>query len=276
MIYSKHKKSAECGSGGRGGRYGIVLAALAAAAACVATWLITAKSGEPATDEECAVARRARRSETVAPRAQVRQTVRTADTGTESEETAETARKDEPEWKPGSNIKPPNVPEGQAWVPGRPKVHDIEYVTANAGVKPVHRNAVEQNLINIFTCQLGDAPRPLGPMDFKDRETLTGILISPNPVTDKDAENVKVAKETLALAKKEMAKYMADGGNPEYFMQYYRNELLKAWKKRQDAQDMAMDMLDREGDPELAKAFVKRVNKELEAEGIKRIYLPAR
>lgn len=177
------------------------------------------------------------------------------------------------EWKPNSNMRPPNVPEGEAWMPGRPKIHDVEYVVANAGVNPPYRNALEQNLVNIFTCELGDAPRPLGPTDYRDRKALTEILISPNPVTDEDSENVKVAKETLALAKKEMAKYIGDGGDPEFFLQHYRNMLLSAWKKRQDALEMAREMQEKDVDEERVKAYVRRINEVLAAEGIKRISL---
>ena len=181
------------------------------------------------------------------------------------------------EWKPYSNIKPPNVPDGEAWKPRRPKIHQIDYVTiGNTTTSPIHRNAAEQMLLDIFTCEVGDPPLPLGNLPQAERNKIVDLLVSSNPITDKDSEQVKVSKKILYDAKKEMANYLAKGGDPDVFFLHYHNMLLKAWEKRQIAQQMALDIVEKEGDGELARDFVRRINEELMADGIKKIAIDKR
>ena len=102
---------------------------------------------------------------------------------------------------------------------------------------------------------------------------MIGLLVSPNPITDKDSEEIRIAKDILEEAKRHMKEYLKEGGDPDFFLQHYHNELLKAWKKRQDAEAIAQQMLEDDGDLEMAREFVRKVNEDLNDEGIQPIHL---
>ena len=171
------------------------------------------------------------------------------------------------------NEPPPGLLPNEPWRSGRKKLHKVQYVARNTNT--VHRNSTEQALLDIFTCNVGDPPLPLTDLPKDDLTNMWSILTSPNPVTDKDAEEVKIAKETLEVAKKEMAKFVQEGGKPDEFLSYYHGVLEKAYKKRMLATEEIYKVLEEQNDPEIARAMLKRVNKELRAEGIRPLPIPA-
>ena len=181
------------------------------------------------------------------------------------------AVKNLPEWTPGSDVRPPNVPEGEAFKPGRPKVHNVRRYVRNADA--IHRNAVEQTMVEFFTCEVGDLP-PLMPDELPAEEMarLGEILSSPNPVTEEDSEEVRVGKETLELAKAELKKYLADGGDVQSFFAYYHGVLERAFEKRRLATEEVYRMIDE--DPVMAKELKKRINRQLREEGIAPLPIP--
>ena len=178
-----------------------------------------------------------------------------------------------PEWKPYSNIRPPNVKPGDPWKPGRPKVHEIERIVVG-NTNAVYRNATEQTLIDIFSTELGDPAPPLGSLPDEERERIVEILIAKNNTKKTDSEEMATSKDILAQAKAEMLKYIREGGKPEDFLDYYHNELLKANRKRMEAHEFIMEQVQEGADLELVREVYKEVNKKLRDEGIKPIPIP--
>ena len=171
------------------------------------------------------------------------------------------------------NEPPPGLLPNEPWRSGRKKLHKVQYVARNTNT--VHRNSTEQALLDIFTCNVGDPPLPLTDLPKDDLTNMWNILTSPNPVTDKDAEEVKIAKETLEVAKKEMAKFVQEGGKPDEFLSYYHGVLEKAYRKRMLATEEIYKVLEEQNDPEIARAMLKRVNADLRKEGIRPLPIPA-
>ena len=182
----------------------------------------------------------------------------------------------EPEASPkpfNPNEPPPGLLPNEPWRSGRKKLHKVQYVARNTNT--VHRNSTEQALLDIFTCNVGDPPLPLTDLPQSDLTNMWNILTSPNPITAKDAEEVKISKETLEIAKKEMLKFIKEGGKPEEFLSYYHGVLDKAYKKRRLATEEIYKVLEEQNDPEIARAMLKRVNADLRKEGIRPLPIPA-
>lgn len=131
---------------------------------------------------------------------------------------------------------------------------------------------MEQVMSWVFTVEPGDPPPPIMPIGIEARKNLAAILISKNEIKDSDSDRVAFSKEQVDRAKKEMAKYIGDGGDPDEFLQYYREELKLAFNKRRDAMEQIEEVA--EEDPELAKDLRKKVNEYLESQGIKKIPEP--
>ena len=170
------------------------------------------------------------------------------------------------------NEPPPGLLPNEPWRSGRKKLHKVQYVARNTNT--VHRNATEQALLDIFSCEVGDPPLPLTDLPREDLTNMWNILRSPNPITDKDAEDIKIGKETLELAKKELMKYIKDGGTPDEFLSYYHGVLEKAYQKRMIATEEIYKVLEEQNDPEIAREMLKRVNRELRNEGIRPLPIP--
>ena len=133
----------------------------------------------------------------------------------------------------------------------------------------VFKTGTEQLMSWVFSVEPGEMPIPIPNICDEDRQNLTAILISKNKITEKDDEKTAFCKEQVDLAKKEMAKYIGDGGDPDDFLQYYFRELKLAFDKRNDAistlQETQME------DPELAEQMREAINKKFEEQGIKAI-----
>lgn len=140
----------------------------------------------------------------------------------------------------------------------------------------LHKNAVEQVLLQIFTCEVGDMPWALpAALPEEEMKRLTEILISKNEIRDTDSETAIYGKEVLAAAKKEMMKFIKDGGEPEDFIVHYHDELEKAFYARRDAEDYVKEMLDNKEDPKIIEALIEKTNERFAEKGIKPISAPA-
>lgn len=131
------------------------------------------------------------------------------------------------------------------------------------------KTGTEQLMSWVFSVQPGDMPIPIPSIGEEDRKNLAAILISKNPISEKDDERTAFCKEQVDFAKKEMAKYIGDGGDPDDFLQYYFQELKLAFDKRNDAISQLQET--NEDDPELAEQLREEINKKFEEEGIKKI-----
>lgn len=136
------------------------------------------------------------------------------------------------------------------------------------------RTGVELQMARIFTKQLGDMPPPLMPIPLQDEAHLAEILIANNPVLDGDSETVVKAKAAVEDAKKELMRYIKDGGDITSFLQYYHAKLVDAHQERMTAHRSVMQVIHE--DPDIATDYVIEVNKKLTDKGIKPVSLPER
>lgn len=129
---------------------------------------------------------------------------------------------------------------------------------------------VEQLMSWVFTVTPGDVPMPVPPISKEDRKNLAAILLTPLKINEKDSEKLAKCKEQVELAKKEMADYIVQGGDPDDFMQYYFKELKRAYDYRFEILKQARQIYNSE-DRQLTKDFCEKMNENLRAEGIKEI-----
>lgn len=165
-------------------------------------------------------------------------------------------------------------PTNRPWRADRRRVHAVHTNGANRVRQPLpYNNATEQLLLQTFGREVGLAPFPLLKLPKKDMDNLVGILMSDNPVTDKDTEDIVISKEIIAEAKAEMRKFIKDGGNPCEFFEYYHNVLRHAYEKRKMAQKEILRIAREEKDLDLARLLQKEVNNRLVEDGIKPLKL---
>ena len=161
-------------------------------------------------------------------------------------------------------------PTNRPWRAERRKVHAVHTNGASRARQPLpYRNATEQLLLQTFGREVGLAPFPLLKLPKKDMDNLVGILMSDNPITEKDSQEVALSKEIITEAKAEMRKFIKNGGNPSDFFEYYHGILLQAYEKRRMAKKEILRIASEEKDPELARMLQKEVNDKLAEEGIK-------
>ena len=129
------------------------------------------------------------------------------------------------------------------------------------------RTGTEQLMSWVFSTEVGDMPMPIPPIGDEDRRNIVAILISRNEILESDSERTKECKAAVAAAKKEMMQYLKEGGDPDDFLQYYHQELRRAFEVRNDAISQIQEVWDE--DPALGEAFLDRINEKLGSEGIK-------
>ena len=137
----------------------------------------------------------------------------------------------------------------------------------------IFRTGIETSMARIFMTKLGDPPPPpfTTAIPLRDEAHLAEILVAGNPVLESDTDEQREAKEIVELAKKEMAAYIKDGGEPEGFLAYYRGKLQEAFETRRESAKEFMRVL-RE-DPDIAGEYLERINGRLAEKGIKTIEL---
>ena len=138
-----------------------------------------------------------------------------------------------------------------------PKTHQTRTFTSGT----------EQVIGWVFGCEPGDMPMILPPIDPKEKENIVSILISKNEVGKDDTEESAELKQRVDLAKKEMMKYLKEGGDPDEFLKYYHDVLKRAYAWRSEAISQCGELFDE--DEGMARDFLNKVNEKFEQEGIK-------
>ena len=131
------------------------------------------------------------------------------------------------------------------------------------------KTGTEQLMSWVFSTEPGDMPMPIPRISDEDRKNIVGILISKNEIKDSDSERTIECKEAVAAAKREMMQYLKEGGDPDDFLQYYSQELKRAFEMRNEAVNQVQEVWDE--DPELGKEFLDKINERFKEEGIKEI-----
>lgn len=134
------------------------------------------------------------------------------------------------------------------------------------------RSNVENIMANIFTCRLGDSPPPLPRISLHELSKMQEILDSPDTIYDDDDERIAARKEAVAKAKKELAAFIDEGGKPEEFLKYYRDQLKVANQTWKAVQHEALQLI--KNDPAAAALAIHEMNAKLAEQGIKPLHLP--
>lgn len=165
-------------------------------------------------------------------------------------------------------------PNGRPTPPGRKKVHGI-FTNRVGRAKVVYSNVTEQVILQIFNRELGDAPMPLPAMlPQKDMDELVSILLDKHPESSGDSDSIKYDKETLRLAKKEMLKFVKEGGDPYDFLKSYHDQLTQAFNRRFETQNFVMDTIRNGEDPAVVNDLINRLNADLKRDGIRELDIP--
>ena len=165
-------------------------------------------------------------------------------------------------------------PNGRPTPPGRKKVHGI-FTNRVGRAKVAYSNVTEQVMLQIFNRELGDAPMPLpAALPQKDMDELVSILLDKHPETSGDSDSIKYDKETLRLAKKEMMKFVKEGGDPYDFLKSYHDQLTQAFNRRFETHNFVMNAIRNGEDPAVVNDLVKRLNADLKKDGIKELDIP--
>ena len=157
----------------------------------------------------------------------------------------------------------------------------LEYLYERAKERPYDPNpnkgrafssGTEQVMSWIFTTRLGDPPPPLPQLSIFDEVHMAEIILNDNPVSEDDTEEIKDAKETVAFAKKELVKYITEGGDG--FLTYYRDQLTEAYQEYNSARKKVYEAYRTGFDREVCDLYLQRINAELAEKGIKEVIVP--
>lgn len=129
----------------------------------------------------------------------------------------------------------------------------------------------EQLISWVANTRLGDPVPPLPRLP--QGEDIGKILSSDITVYDDDDEKTVQIKTNVAHVKQAMKEYVDAGGDPQDFLQFYRDELQSAYNERREGQAELMRRLREEG-AEKAQAFADERNRELEDKGIRPLMIP--
>lgn len=196
------------------------------------------------------------------------------------EATPAPAPKPVPEEEPAAKPKP-EKPKPKSYRNLSPEEREKQYekdlaeTPIPANTNRTFRTGLEQLISWVFTVEPGDPPPPPLPMvsDF-DLVHFEEILNLKNEAKKDDDEATVATKETVDYVKGELKKYVEKGGDPQEFLQYYRDQLDNAYQKRKMMQDQVVEII--KGDPSLAADYLKEVNARLAEEGIKPVVIPDR
>ena len=159
----------------------------------------------------------------------------------------------------------------------------LEYLYERAKERPYDPNppqgrafssGTEQVMSWIFTTRLGDPPPPLPKLSIFDEVHMAEIILNDNPASKDDSEDIKDAKETVALAKQELIKYVTEGGDVEGFLTYYRDQLAEAHHEYNAARKKVYEAYRTGFDREVCDLYLQRINAELAEKGIKEVVVP--
>lgn len=136
--------------------------------------------------------------------------------------------------------------------------------------KPVEndfKSSTEQFIDWICTTQVGDQPPlPMPALSPFELEHIDEVLNAVNEIKEGDDEWLAERKRAVDAAKKELKDYLASGGTVQEFFDYYRKELQKAWETKQAARKSVREVM-AEGDNEISREYLRKVNKLLNVQG---------
>ena len=137
----------------------------------------------------------------------------------------------------------------------------------------IFRSGLEASIARIFMTVPGDPPPPpfTTVIPLRDEAHLEQILTSANPILESDTEQQKESKKMVELAKKELIKFINEGGNPEDFLNHYHSILRESFDLRRESAKSFMKVAREE--PEIAQQYLNELNKNLSERGIKEIQL---
>ena len=186
------------------------------------------------------------------------------------------ARSAEREVRSAKKPKPKTVEEAMANIEEKPKPEikkrELSPEEWNRLTNRVFKTGTEQLMSWICQITPGDMPMPIPNLDEEEKRNLAAILISKNPVKEGDSERLANLKQDVDYAKKEMAKYIGEGGDPDDFLQYYFKELKHAFEYRNEVVSQIGELYE-SGEKELAREFRKKANEMLTEKGIKTVDL---
>ena len=165
------------------------------------------------------------------------------------------------------------LPDGRWMVPGRKKIHNVVTNYSNVSREVPFRNATEQIMFQIFSRERGDMPLPLPLISERERKNLAAILMSKNPISDKDSEEMRLSKEIIEEAKSALRDYIKQGGDVDTFFTYYHNELQRSYETRKEAVRMVFEAA-RGEDRSVAVELCEKINEKLSQQGIKPVKIP--
>lgn len=133
----------------------------------------------------------------------------------------------------------------------------------------LYKSGIEQQLSWICETEPGDMPLPFIPLDKDDIADLVPALLAKNEILENESEEHAAIKQNVAEAKRTMMDYLKQGGDPNEFLEYYHNQLMRDYDLRSEAISQACEINDKE--PELCSDFITEVNKRLKEQNIKLI-----
>jgi hypothetical protein len=154
-----------------------------------------------------------------------------------------------------------------------PQTNNVYVVPASTN--RIFKTGLEQILNMIFNTEVGSFPGPLPRIHANEEDNLAGILLSVNKILESDDERVRNKKEQVDFAKKELIKFIKEGGDYQDFLKHYHRELVNAFRERKECQ-RALDEFGDQGDVDasLVRQYHKKLNERLAEKGIKQIELP--
>lgn len=135
------------------------------------------------------------------------------------------------------------------------------------------KSGEEQVIDWIFSCKVGDqVPPPLPQMQEFEKNHLLEILETACEVKEDDDAQTVERKKVVDDVKKELAEYVKQGGKVQDFLEYYRNELVKARETKALVASEVRKAID-SGDPDVGVQTLDKGNKILRDKGISEVEL---
>lgn len=147
-----------------------------------------------------------------------------------------------------------------------------ENTTVVQMAKPMFENPTEQLIADLFTTTVGDVPPIIPEIRDQDEASIIMVIDKMHKISDEDDDEAAYAKETVNLAKRELDKFMREGGTANDFLQYYSQVLMDAHEEYQQSRVFIHKSI-RDGEPEVTLGVLERVNQRLAEKGIKQIEL---
>ena len=152
-------------------------------------------------------------------------------------------------------------------------LYDRHHIVAKM---PLVKEPIEQLMLTVFTTELGDMPPMLPAIPAFDEEKFEKLAaLRDTQKEEGDSEEVLISKDIVNAVKKELAKYLKEGGTTSGFLSYYVNELDKAFQEREMCKSLQMKSM-KTDDPEVARDVYLKFNERLSAKGIKPLTLTRR